>query len=93
MKNTLSLSLILQVITIFCFIYFFHKSNEVQNDGGGLELWLHYGGYAAIAFYSAIGLWLITLLTALFTKTFKTTQGQVAILIPPLLAVIIWLSL
>ena len=87
MKKILIGALIIQLLVIVCYFYFVYLLYSTDNFGA----FIHYGAYAGIAIYSAIGIWLITLAVVAKNKSFTTLHGKFAILLPPVTAMAGWL--
>ena len=62
-------------------------------EQGQFGFWLHYAGYAGIFFYSAFGIWIITLVTVIISKSYNSLVGRLAVFIAPALALVYWLVL
>jgi len=87
MKKILIAALIFQLFAIVCYFYFVYQARNTENLGP----FLHYSYYAGFAVYSAIGMWLITLVAVIKSKVFTAPQGKFVVLISPFTAIVGWL--
>ena len=92
MKKTLITLLAVQVIVILGFLYFGWQADAVMDKQGigNMERHGQLSGYTGIAFYSAVGLWLVTLIVSLSGKVLNKTEGQLAVGLPPILGAAGW---
>ena len=63
----------------------------MAKDGiGNLEKWQYYNSYSGKAIYAALGLWLVTIIISIKTKSFSKVNNQIAIGLPPILVLLGW---
>jgi hypothetical protein len=81
-----------QIALIGVFFYCSWQADQAMDKAGigNLELWRQYCSYAGIAFYLAISLWVITIITVVTGKRFTEKSSQVAIGFPPVIMVSGW---
>jgi hypothetical protein len=81
-----------EIALIGAFFYCLWQADQAMDKAGigNLELWRQYSSYAGIAFYLAVSLWVVTIITAVSSKRFTEKSSQIAIGFPPIIMVSGW---
>ena len=88
MNKVLGIVTISQIIAICSYFYAISKLSTDSQIGLGTSL--NYALYAGIAVYTAIGLWMTTLLVLMVSKKYSTLHGKLAISAPLVLTIVLW---
>jgi len=82
-----------QIALIGTFFYCSWQADQAMDKAGigNFALWRQYSSYAGFAFYLAVCLWVITIITVVSSKRFTEKSSQIAIGFPPIIMVSGWL--
>jgi len=92
MSKVLSISLLLQLLLIACFIGLAWKADqEMDKSGiGDVDAWHSLNTFAGMAVYGAVFVWLVSVVLLVTGKVFRSTQAQFTIGLPPLVLILGW---
>lgn len=95
MKRWLVLLLILQIASVVLFLHYAHQADlAMGKDGiGDVENFTILNKYAGLSFYSAMVLWVSSVVVSLVKKQFKSKEAQFAIGVAPVAIIAGWISL
>lgn len=94
MKGFLSVTVVIQLVLVACFIWFGWQAEQMMDKSGlgNFEEWSSLNEFAGIALYAAIAVWGAVLVLVAVRRSFRMIQAQLSIGLPPICLILGWLS-
>lgn len=95
MKRIFVILLIVQMASVVLFLFYIHQADLAmgKNGVGNVGQFETFNKYAGVSFCSAVILWLVTCAVSLMKRQLQSKEVQLAIGVPPVVAILGWVSL